>query len=132
MSEIVRLEAELRSALVAPDESVMDAADAPVDGDTAEPPVVSRLMSVGQSGGATPSTKTDEPAAPVYGWFSIIGTPGRLRVGVTDGERVWWLGEGERVPGGPVIERIVARPPGVHVGGGDVLPHDARPAGDRP
>ena len=53
------------------------------------------------------------PAAPRYGWFSIVGMAGDLRAGVTDGRRVWFVREGDPLPGDVRIGRIAARPPGV-------------------
>ena len=69
------------------------------------------------------------PAAPRYGWFSILGMAGDLRAGVTDGRRVWFVREGDPLPGGIRVGRIAARPPGVQIGGADgsALPYRARP-----
>ena len=69
------------------------------------------------------------PAAPRYGWFSIVGMAGDLRAGVTDGRRVWFVREGDPLPGDVRVGRIAARPPGVQIKGGDdsALPYRARP-----
>ena len=69
------------------------------------------------------------PAAPRYGWFSIVGMAGDLRAGVTDGRRVWFVREGDPLPGDVRISRIAARPPGVQIEGSDdrALPYQARP-----
>ena len=69
------------------------------------------------------------PAAPRYGWFSIVGMAGDLRAGVTDGRRVWFVREGDPLPGDVRVGRIAARPPGVQIeGAGDsALPYRARP-----
>ena len=69
------------------------------------------------------------PAAPRYGWFSILGMAGDLRAGVTDGRRVWFVREGDPLPGDVRIGRIAARPPGVQIEGSDdrALPYQARP-----
>ena len=69
------------------------------------------------------------PAAPRYGWFSIVGMAGDLRAGVTDGHRVWFVREGDPLPGDVRIGRIAARPPGVQIEGSDdrALPYRARP-----
>ena len=69
------------------------------------------------------------PAAPRYGWFSIVGMAGDLRAGVTDGRRVWFVREGDPLPGDVRVGRIVARPPGVQIEGADdgALPYRARP-----
>ena len=58
-----------------------------------------------------------EPAAPRYGWFSIVGMAGDLRAGVTDGRRVWFVREGDPLPGDVRVGRIAARPPGVQIEG---------------
>ena len=73
--------------------------------------------------------------APRYAWFSIIGTAGALRAGVTDGTGVWFVREGDPLPGGATIAAIAGRPPGVRVtGAGEsgeatLLPFRARPGG---
>ena len=71
--------------------------------------------------------------SPRYAWFSIIGTAGALRAGVTDGTGVWFVREGDPLPGGARIAAIAGRPPGVRVtGAGEsgeatLLPFRARP-----
>ena len=71
--------------------------------------------------------------SPRYAWFSIIGTAGALRAGVTDGSGVWFVREGDALPGGATIAAIAGRPPGVRVtGAGErgeatLLPFGARP-----
>ena len=78
-----------------------------------------------------------EPRAPRYAWFSIIGTAGALRAGVTDGSGVWFVREGDPLPGGATIAAIAGRPPAVRVrGAGEsgepaLLPFRAR-RGDAP
>ena len=69
------------------------------------------------------------PAAPRYGWFTIVGMAGDLRAGVTDGRRVWFVREGDPLPGDVRIGRIAARPPGVQIEGADdsALPYRPRP-----
>ena len=73
--------------------------------------------------------------SPRYAWFSIIGTAGALRAGVTDGAGVWFVREGDPLPGGATIASIAGRPPGVRVtGAGEsgeatLLPFRARPGG---
>ena len=64
--------------------------------------------------------ETDTPSAaqaPAYSWFSIIGTAGDLRAGIGDGERVWFVREGDRLPGEVLITGIGTEPPGVRTGG---------------
>ena len=73
--------------------------------------------------------------APRYAWFSIIGTAGALRAGISDGTGVWFVREGDPLPGGATIAAIAGRPPGVRVtGAGEsgeaaLLPFRARPGG---
>ena len=76
-----------------------------------------------------PNSAKAVPAAPHYGWFSIVGMAGDLRAGVTDGRRVWFVREGDPLPGDVRVGRIAARPPGVQIVGGDdsALPYRARP-----
>ena len=78
---------------------------------------------------APPKSTKAAPAAPRYGWFTIVGMAGDLRAGVTDGHRVWFVREGDPLPGDVRVGRIAARPPGVQIVGGDdsALPYRARP-----
>ena len=78
---------------------------------------------------APPNSAKAAPAAPRYGWFSIVGMAGALRAGVTDGRRVWFVREGDPLPGDVRVGRIAARPPGVQIEGSDdrALPYQARP-----
>ena len=75
------------------------------------------------------------PVSPRYAWFSIIGTAGALRAGVTDGTGVWFVREGDALPGGTHVAAIAVRPPAVRVSaaggtdGGTPLPYRARPGG---
>ncbi len=62
-------------------------------------------------------TGAGEPHPPRYAWFSIIGSAGALRAGVTDGSEVWFVREGDALPGGARIAAISGRPPGVRVTG---------------
>ena len=64
-------------------------------------------------------TGAGEPQPPRYAWFSIVGAAGALRAGITDGADVWFVREGDPLPGGARIAAIAARPPGVRVTGGD-------------
>ena len=74
------------------------------------------------------------PAPPSYFWFSIIGTAGDLRAGIGDGESggtsVWFVREGDRLPGEVVITGIGTKPPGVRIGGTEEasLPYRPRSA----
>ena len=70
------------------------------------------------------------PYSPAYSWFSIVGTAGDLRAGIGDGERIWFVREGDSLPGGVTVARIAVRPPGVHVDGAveGALPYGPRPS----
>ena len=76
----------------------------------------------------------EDPTPPSYFWFSIIGTAGDLRAGIGDGERggtsVWFVREGDRLPGEVVITGIGTKPPGVRIGGTEEasLPYRPRSA----
>ena len=71
---------------------------------------------------------------PAYSWFSIVGTAGDLRAGVSDSARggasVWFVREGDSLPGGVTVTRIAVRPPGVDVEGAveAALPYGPRPS----
>ncbi|MDE0538100.1 MAG: hypothetical protein OXH94_05160 [Rhodospirillales bacterium] len=82
---------------------------------------------------AVPEPAKTPPKRPRYGWFSIVGMSGDLRAGVTDGQRVWFVREGDALPGAVRVGRIAARPPGVRLkGGGDgQLPYRTRPGGGK-
>ncbi len=73
--------------------------------------------------------ESSEPPPPDYGWFSILGTSGDLRAGITDGTDTWWVREGTTLPGDIAIVAIHSRPPGVRVSGAasHVLPWRAAP-----
>ena len=79
------------------------------------------------------------PKLPSYSWFSIVGTAGDLRAGIADGTgnggtrggmSVWFVREGDSLPGGVTVTRIAVRPPGVHVEGAvqGALPYGPRPS----
>ena len=103
----------------------------------AEPAAVTRSPAVAatvpsvmpQLNTAPPKSTNAAPAVPRYGWFSIVGMAGDLRAGVTDGQRVWFVREGDPLPGDVRVGRIAARPPGVQIEGADdsALPYRARP-----
>ena len=113
VGEILRLEGELRSA----------ARSAAPPAPPAAPPLRADTdVLAGAAGDGAPAPR---PAAPAYAWFSILGSPGRLRAGVSDGAGAWFVREGDELPGGARIEEIRARPPGVRAGGG-ALPYRPR------
>ena len=59
--------------------------------------------------------RPEEAQPPRYAWFSIIGTAGALRAGITDGSGVWFVREGDPLPGGATVAAIVGRPPAVRI-----------------
>ena len=99
------------------------------------PPAPSLLLSTL----ATKETATDpEPEGPQvsrYAWFSIIGSAGALRAGITDGADMWFVRAGDRLPDGGTVAAIAGRPPAVRVTGpqredGEIpLPWRSRPGG---
>ena len=84
-----------------------------------------------------PAQVSPAQVSPRYAWFSIIGTAGALRAGISDGTGVWFVREGDALPGGATVAAIVGRPPSVRVtGAGEsgeaiLLPFRVRP-GDAP
>ena len=104
--------------------------DAPIVKESAPVRVVS-LAPAPEGDDGAPAPEETAPPVPSYAWFSIIGTAGDLQAGVSDGSRVWFVREGDRLPGAVTVTRIVARPPGVQIGGDgkDALPYGPRPAG---
>ena len=82
---------------------------------------------------APPEIPESPPPPPDYGWFSILGTSGELRAGITDGHEIWWVREGSTLPGSVTIRRISSRPPGVAVSGADAgeLPWRSAPGHTR-
>ena len=59
--------------------------------------------------------RPEEAQPPRYAWFSIIGTAGALRAGITDGSGVWFVREGDPLPGGATVAAIAGRPPAVRI-----------------
>ena len=131
---------ELRAPAEAPVEAAPAAAAprkrAPALRESAAPrpaqpsPLRAALAGAALAGAAEAATE----AAPRYGWFSIIGTAGALRAGVTDGTGVWFVHEGDALPGGGTVAAISGRPPAVRMAGADgaareLLPYRARPGG---
>lgn len=57
-----------------------------------------------------------------FSWFSLLGRKGALVAGITDGRRVWFVGEGDLLPGNRRVQRIAGHPPGVRVAGLGLLP----------
>ena len=80
------------------------------------PPAAPSATLLDQLAEATPPAAEPEPwvdPAPPYTWFNILGMAGNLRAAVTDGTQVWWVREGESLPGGWRVIRIANSPPGV-------------------
>ena len=131
-SELGTLLAEARAKAAGPVAGTVGSAivHAPIVKVSAPVRVVSLPPATGAAGeGPKEAEEPEDPAPPSYFWFSIVGTAGDLRAGVSGvvpGERlggigggtsVWFVREGDRLPGGVTVTRIVARPPGVHVEG---------------
>ena len=72
-----------------------------------------------------------EPELPDYAWFSILGRQGSLRAGIGDGAGVWFVEEGDELPGGVVVEEISSNPAGVTVEGAVSGPLPYRSRGGR-
>ena len=131
---IVTLEGELRALLAesrgetaAPAHSAI----APIVKESTPVRVVRHLSPSPDRAEPAEAAKADTPQPPAWSWFSIIGTAGDLRAGISDGSRVWFVREGDRLPGAVTVERIGTRPPGVRIGGADeaALPYRPRPEG---
>ena len=140
---IVTLEGELRALLAESRGKTAGMRGTATGSTVAEPPIVKESTPVRvvrhlspspDRAGPAEAAKADTPKPPAWSWFSIIGTAGDLRAGISDGARVWFVREGDRLPGAVTVERIDARPPGVHVGGADeaALPYRPRPDGAIP
>ena len=146
---IVALEDELQALLAeaqgetgAPGAGAMGSADAPIVKVSAPVRVIEMTVPA-PAPAETAETATTAPApapySPAYSWFSIVGTAGDLRAGVSDGTgndgtrggtSIWFVREGDSLPGGVMVTRIAVRPPGVHVKGAveEALPYGPRPS----
>ena len=145
VSTLLETEAQLRELREAgrapePESPVPAASAAPVpDAEAARvvPAIETAAASPLRAALAASESAEQAPRAPRYGWFSIIGSSGALRAGVTDGSGVWFVREGDALPGGARIAAIAGRPPAVRVRdeaeGGEAtpLPFRALPGGDR-
>ena len=131
---IVTLEGELRALLAGSRGETAAPAHSAVAPLVKESTPVRVVRHLSPSPAREEPAKADAPPPPAWSWFSIIGTAGDLRAGVSDGSRVWFVREGDRLPGAVTVERIAVRPPGVHVGGADeaALPYRPRPDGAIP
>ena len=134
---IVTLEGELRELLA--EQRRAGASPAPAAGNVivreSMPVRVVSLPPASEGAVESADEPAKVPASPAYAWFSIIGTAGDLRAGISDGPgggaRVWFVREGERLSGAVTVTAISGAPPGVSVtGAGDaVLPYRPRPRG---
>ena len=116
---IVTLENELEALRAAWREAAAGSAapeDAPYIEESTPVTVVRRLDFPPEDAEAETPVPEESPP-PAYAWFSIIGSAGDLQAGVSDGARVWFVREGDRLPGGVTIEGIDARPPAVRAAG---------------
>ena len=145
---IVALEGELRGLLAEAQSEVgahrtgagtAGAADAPIVKVSAPVRVIEMPTPAVVPAETAETATPPAPEPPSYSWFSIVGTAGDLRAGIGGGGHggtgggtsAWFVREGDRLPGGVTVMRIVANPPGVHVGGAveAALPYRPRPAG---
>ena len=129
---IVTLERELRALFTeSRGETAVPASSAvaPIVKESTPVRVVRHLSPSPDRAEPVEAAKADGPPPQAWSWFSIIGTASDLRAGVSDGARVWFVSEGDRLPGSVTVERIATRPPGVHVVGADeaALPYRTRP-----
>ena len=134
---IVTLEGELRALLAeSRGESAARAhsAVAPIVKESTPVRVVRHLSPSPDRAEPAEAARADTPKPPAWSWFSIIGMAGALRAGVSDGAHAWFVREGDSLPGGVTVERIAARPPGVHVSGENEagIPYRPRPDGAIP
>ncbi|MDE0408169.1 MAG: hypothetical protein OXN81_09940 [Alphaproteobacteria bacterium] len=99
------------------------------------PPAPSPLLSTLAVAETATDAEPEGARTPRYAWFSIIGSAGALRAGITDGDGVWFVREGDALPDGGTVAAIAGRPPGVRVRGSEgeagetPLPWRARPGG---
>ena len=131
---IVTLEGELRALLAGSRDETAAPAHSAVAPIVKESTPVRVVRDLSPSPAREEPAKVDAPKPPAWSWFSIIGTAGDLRAGISDGAHAWFVREGDRLPGGIIVESIATRPPGVHVGGADeaALPYRPRPEGAIP
>ena len=146
---IVTLEGELQALLAeaqgetgAPGAGAMGSADAPIVKVSAPVRVIevpTPMPLSAETAEAATIAPAPAPELPSYSWFSIVGTAGDLRAGIRrgagngsarGGASIWFVREGDRLPGGVTVARIAARPPGVHVEGAveAALPYSPRPS----
>ncbi len=99
-------------------EAVPAADDAAPVADTNAP----RVDAAASGPPAKPERRPEPATQRRYSWFSLLGRKGDLVAGVTDGRRVWFVGEGDLLPGNRRVQRIAGYPPGVRVAGLGLLP----------
>ncbi len=121
LTGLFEAEAALRELRTPPEPAAEKAGVAP-------PPPARQIVPAARPGAPSPlraalaaaekaDTRVAEPHPPRYAWFSIIGSAGTLRAGVTDGSGIWFVREGDALPGGTRIAAIAGRPPGVRITG---------------
>ena len=143
---IVALEDELQALLAeaqgetgTPGAGAMVSADAPIVKVSAPIRVIEMTVPAPVAAETAETDTAPARQTPAYSWFSIVGTAGNLRAGISDGTghsgtrgdtSVWFVREGDSLPGGVTVTRIAVRPPGVHVEGAvdAALPYSPRPS----
>ena len=138
---IVALEDELQALLAeaqgetgTPGAGAMVSADAPIVKVSAPIRVIEMTVPAPVAAETAETDTAPARQTPAYSWFSIVGTAGDLRAGVSDSARggasIWFVREGDRLPGGVTVTRIAVRPPGVNVDGAveGALPYSPRPS----
>ena len=112
------LDAELQLALLARGETETEASSLALDASPAivpEPPAAPALDQLTLPvvlSEPEPDPEEEDPAPP-WVWSTMLGTPGNMRAAVTDGADLWWVREGDILPGDWQVIRIATRPPGV-------------------
>ena len=83
----------------------------------------------GQDAGSAEARVPAAAAKPALFWFSIYGPAGALTAGVSDGAAVWWVREGDGLPGGERVVTIGVRPTRVVLSGSGPLGYRSRVPG---
>ena len=114
-AEALKLETARREA----DARVRAAHEAMLEAARAEMAREEQANAAAEAARSAPKEKKAPPPEPPrdYGWFAVMGRGEALRAAVTDGESVWRVEAGDRLPGGVRVVAVEARPPGVRVRG---------------
>ena len=114
-AEALKLETARREA----DARVRAAHEAMLEAARAEMAREAQAKAAAEAARSAPSREQAPPPEPPrdYGWFAVMGRGEALRAAVTDGESVWRVEAGDRLPGGVRVVAVEARPPGVRVKG---------------